>query len=335
MKKSMSIIIATAIATLGCTAAFAEQNILDKRQELISKLQKKDADKLEIGFFPYELEKKESFYWANDYLPLANYLSEETGYLVSLVPERRIDTFKNLIKAQRYKFIYVTSILAVSAQEIGYTPIVKFSNEVESVTMVKADSKYAKLEDLNGKHIAMKYNSLVGEIAKAKFKKTDLKISLLDSTSSKLQLVQKLDIGTIDAVVLRRTEVEDLMKEKPGKYKILNSNGTLPGFILLAHISATDSEVDKVKNAYLKIDGSQTDVMRGFGLTKSGKAFDDYNKDFLKEARSVLSTLEPDYGRYVYNPINNSYQEAFTLFVKHDSAESKPADKPVTKTDKK
>lgn len=335
MKKSV-LLVATAIAALGSSAVMAQQNILDTRQAVIERAQKKGADQLEIGFYPYEVEKKEAFYWANSYIPLANYLSEETGYLVSLVPERRIDTFKNLIKAQRYKFIYVTPILAVIAQEIGYTPLAKYDEDVESVFVVKADSKISKPEELSDKNLAWKYKGVVGDIANAYIKQNNIKANIITSEGTKLQLLKKLEIGTIDSLVLRKTEIEGVMKEKEGKFKVIGSAGKVPGFILMAHISATDAEVDKVKSAYFNINTDMKDVVKGFGLeegikgfeNKSGKIFADFNKDYLKETRKIQSLIEPDYGRYVYDPVKDTYKESYNLYVKTDAkpAETKPAE---------
>lgn len=334
MKKSVSVILAAAITTIFSANAMAAQNALEKRSEIIQSMKKKDANNIEIGFFPGKLERIESFYWANTYMPFANYLSNKTDNIVSLVPERKVSAFKNLIKAQRYKYIYVNPELAVMAQEIAYTPIARLSSDTESVAIVASDSSVQKSTDLSGKKVTLFNNSISTNLARAFFMKNDIKPNAQTGTTSVAIAMQKIDNKTTDAVVLDKREAEEIVAKSAGKYKILTSFGTAPTAIFMAHVSTPDTEVDRLKAALLELDGSSDDIRTSLNETKKGKLFEDYNKDYLKDVRAMLATIEPDYGRYVYNPVTNKYQEAYTLFIKAAPAAT-PDAKSTNNTNKK
>lgn len=334
MKKSSSVVLAAAIATLFSANVMAEQNALEHRADIIQTMKKKDVNSIEIGFFPGSLERVESFYWANTYMPLANYLSAKTDNLVALVPERKVSAFKNLIKAQRYKYIYVNPELAVMAQEIAYTPIVKFGNDIESVAVVASDSSMQSAGDLAGKKVTVFDNSLPTNMARAYFIKNDIKPTLQYGTSSVAVAMQKIENKSTDAVILNKTEADALVSKAAGKYKVLANFGTAPGFVFMAHVSTQDSEVERLKSALLALDGSDSQILKSLHETRTGKLFDDYNKDYLKDVRAMLAAVEPDYGRYVYNPVTNKYQEAYTLFVKTAPAAAVDT-KTTTNTNKK
>jgi ABC-type phosphate/phosphonate transport system substrate-binding protein len=156
MKKFMMGLVLTALST----AQLASADTFTDRRALLDKAKATGQKPIEVGFNPGNNGKKEElFFWTNKYWPLANNLTTQTGDNISFIPENDAPVLLNLVRSQKYKWLYVQPNIAVIAQEHGYTPLGYLNKEIESVFVVPAEGGISKTADLKGKNIATLVNS--------------------------------------------------------------------------------------------------------------------------------------------------------------------------------
>ena len=310
MKKFMMGLVLAALAT----AQLASADTFTDRRALLDKAKAAGNKAIEVGFNPGNNGKKdELFFWTNKYWPLANSLTTQTGESISFIPENDTKVLLNLVRSQKYKWLFVQPNVAVVAQEHGYTPLGYMNKEFESVFVV-AEGGPAKTADLKGKNIATLANSNDLRLAKyylhtenwdAKF----VEIGASDYGEVETQLVLK----KVDAIAVNRDTANQIIKRNKG-FKILATSGGVPRAVLLAHISVSNDQVERISGALLKVPGSAL-VPADLGFTATDTPFLAFNKDHLRYMRAALGYVEPDYGRSIYDPKVNKYiesQEAFT-----------------------
>lgn len=337
MKKTLALLVAMAL--LGANAYAAD--VFSERAAVVRKLKSNAHAPIEIGFYPGSNAKEELFYWSQRNLPFANYVSLRLDTLVTLIPETNISVLKNLIKAQRYKWLFVNPDLAVVAQEIAYTPIVKQSEDTESVLLVRPDSQIHKYLDLRGRRLGLVKNTSTATLALAKIADIKDRVDLVTTAVDQQSLLQTLDSGRADAIAIRKELANEAVKKNPTKYRLADSAGVVPGFVLLAHVSVSQDEVERMRSTFLSLRAEDSDVQeimsRNGENLKQGSYFVDWDRDYLKATRKALATVEPDYGRYLFDPMRGMYMEANKLFINTNTevvAPSKLEIAPTTKQTK-
>lgn len=281
---------------------------------------------IEIGYYPGSSTKDELFYWSQKYIPLARHLSSKSGSAITLVPEPNVQVLKNLIKGQRYRWMYINADLAVLAQEIAYTPVAKQSVDSEAVLVVRQDSPLNKYSDLSGKRLGLVKTTTIGTFARYKLTETKTNAEIVDVPQGQDYILQLLDLGRIDAAAVRKDFALDLNRRYPKRFRIADSAGEAPGFVLLAHMSVSNDEVERVRSGFLSLhseDPTAQKIMSMQGETATqGPYFVEWNRDFLKNTRKAVAAVEPDYGRFVFDPVNGEYTEAYKIFTS-ESLEAK------------
>ena len=311
MKKFMMglVLAATAIAQLASADTFTD------RRALLDKAKASGNKVIEIGFNPGNTAKKEElFFWSNRYWPLVNNLISQTGDNISIIPENDLSVLLNLVRSQRYKWLYVPSNIAVIAQEQGYTPLAYMNRETESVFVVPNEGM-TKTSDLKGKKIATLANSNDLRLAKyylytENLGATFIEIGSNDSAEVEFQLTQK----KVDAIAVSREIAMDIIKRTKDAYKILATSGGVPRTVLLAHVSVKSEEVNRISGAILKVPSTAMNAM-GLTFTESESGFSPFTKDHLRYMRAALGYVEPDYGRSIFDPKLNKYIESAQAFT--------------------
>ena len=318
MKK---LLIGAAVAAIAALQVVHAAEPFAERQALLQKLHEKGAKTIEIAFNPGSTQKNELFYWANKYWPLANEITAATQDIISLIPEENNDVLVNLIKLQRYKWIAAQPSIAVIAQEHGYTPLMYLNKEFESVFVVPVDGALNKTADLKGKKIATLDKSNDSRFAKYYLNSEGLDGVYVDVGSSGYpDVLAQLKNKKVDAVAVRREVAESFIasnKDKESgkeKFKILASAGTTPMLVVLAHVSVSDKEVNKITSALQNVN-NRTMATVGFKFNDNEAAFLPFTKDHLKYMRAALGFVEPDYGRFIYDPKTDKYLESHQLFT--------------------
>ena len=313
MKKIMMGLVIAVLAT----AQLANANTFMDRRALLDKTKSAGKKPIEIGYNSTTTgaNKEELFFWANKYWPMVNSMTAQTGDSLSLIPENDSRVLLNLVRAQRYKWLYVNPNIAVVAQEHGYTPLAYLNREFESVFVVPFDSPIKKTAELKGKNIATLANSNDMRLAKYYLHTEGWDAKFLEIGALGYAEVEALmSLKKVDAVAVNREFAVDMLKRNKDAYKILATAGGVPMSVLLAHVSVSDAEVERISGSMLKLPST---ILAAANMTfREGEApFLPFTADHLRYMRAALGFVEPDYGRSIYDPKVDKYIESPEAFT--------------------
>lgn len=313
MKKLMMGLVLAALAT----AQFANADTFTDRRALLDKARAAGNKPIEIGFNPSSTgsKKDELFFWTNKYWPVANAMTAQTGDSISFIPESDQTVLLNLVRAQRYKWLYVNPDVAVVAQEHGYTPMAYLNREFESVFVIAADSPIKKTSELKGKNIATLARSNDLRLARYYLHTENWDAKFIEvGASGYAEVEAQLNLKKVDAIAVSREMANDIMKRNKDSYKILATSGGVPSAVLLAHISVPDSDVQRITGSMLKVPTPALAPL-GYKFAEGETPFLPFTKDHLRYMRAALGYTEPDYGRSVFDPKVNKYVETSEAFT--------------------
>lgn len=320
MKKTLALLVTSALLTANVLAANTSKESTGETK----KVKSSEYAATEIGYYPGSTAKDELFYWSQKYLPFSRHLTASSGRTVTLVPEQNITVLKNLIKAQKYKWVYVNADVAVLAQEISYTPVLKSARDAESVLVVKPAASLNKFSDLSGKRIGLVKADSISTLARHRLLQSNTATTIVDAPQGHESLLQMLNLGRVDAIVLRKDIAMAAAKNHPTRYRVADSAGTIPNLVLLAHTSVSQDEVERVRAAFTSLraenPGDQKIMSHSGEHLKDGPFYVSWDRDFLKTARKALAAVEPDYGRYVFDPTRGTFSEAHKIFKETSGA---------------
>lgn len=315
MKKFMMSLVLVALTT----AQLASADTFTDRKALLEKAKASGVKPIEIGFNPgnntINGKKDELFFWTNKHWPLANSLIAQTGDSLSFIPENDLKILLNLVRAQKYKWLYVQPNIAVIAQEHGYTPVAYLNKETESVFVVPTEGGVAKTADLKGKKIASLANT--NDLRLAKYylhtENWDAKFTEIGA-SGYGEVESQLVLKKVDAIAVNRDVATDIIKRNNNAFKILATSGGVPRAVVLAHVSVENDEFSRIGGAFLKVPKT---AMAPAGLTfgESEAPFLAFTKDHLRYMRAALGYTESDYGRSIYDPKVDKYIESPAAFT--------------------
>lgn len=203
-------------------------------------------DGLTIGFYPSASGGAEAHSFISNYLPLANYLSKETGTLVTLVPERDLVLFAQRALDHQYPVLVINSIIAADAARAGYVPVASAKEFLTPAFVVRADSPLKTLNDLVGKPVAWVGTAQITMMAKAELSRIGLGGAVRAddvAAGGRAAAVGLLQTGVVDAALMRIGEAEAMSKD--GKYRILASSLGSPAAGVWVRKEYVDSPVIK------------------------------------------------------------------------------------------
>ncbi len=296
--RTLSLAIASALVLMS-NICFAYDPFVE-RTELLKTSKAKDA--ISIGIFPgtVSLDVADIYALMSRYIPLSNYLSKESGKLVSFVPEKNVQVFKRRVSEKQYPFVYCNAEIAVSAALAGYVPIAKRKDNIASVFVTKADSKLSKVEELKGKSVGVVEQAMVSTLAKYSIAKANLwgSVKLVDAGGTGTAgLLKFLDNGTAEVVVLRKETADEIIAKEPGKYRVAIAAEVAPGFILMARPGISVAERTSFARAFLDLtDASQRGQVVLAGLDGVSSRFEPAGTSDIEpmvKFLEILSPLEP------------------------------------------
>ncbi len=106
---------------------------------------------------------------AKDWTPILGFLEERTGLKLRFATTRNIPTYSSRLKTAKYDFAYVSPSDYVKYEdEDGYRAIARpRAVKLKGIVVVRKDSPYEKLEDLNNQSIAFPANAFAAEVIPA------------------------------------------------------------------------------------------------------------------------------------------------------------------------
>lgn len=242
----------------------------------------KMSEGLSVGFIVPSSKNQDVYTFQRDFTPLSDYLSDQSGVLVSLVPERVVDAFGHRIYRNEYSAIVIGPSLARVALLSGYTPVARGGDFVSPAFLVPVNSGIKELGDLKDRNIATVRASDAAIVGRWELLKRQIggsKFSYFNSSSDAARVLQS---GATEAVLLRTTEAAEmaLLKDAKGAqlFRVVNGTEEVPAVSMWVRHDAYDHSVTKaVGSAFSDLgdDGSAlkrkafAGYLRGFGVKDS------------------------------------------------------------------
>lgn len=238
---------------------------------------------MNVGFFVPPSSNQDVYQFQSNFVPLANHLTEQSGVLVSLIPERDASGFVRRIGDNQYSAIVIGPSLAHAALQSGYLPVARAGDFVSPGFLVPVDSRIKKIEDLAGKRIAtvrISDAATVGRWELLKRKIKDTKFEFFGATSEGPSV---LNSGAADAILVRSSEALQMAQTIKGadgklKYRAVIGTEEVPAvsmwvrhdtydFPLIRHLSETFRGFNDggTQSQKLAFEG----YVRGFGVRDS------------------------------------------------------------------
>ena len=281
----------------------AGSNALSVREQLGQKIKQE----VTIGFFPSATTEAGAYNFLRSFMPLSNHLSQGSGVLTSLIPERDVKVYASRIMEQRYPVIFVNAALADTALDAGYAPLVVGEEILTPGFLVQESSKYKKIEDIKGAKIAYTRNAQTSFLAFADLAQQGIAQSANQSTdvgaAGRKGALDLLNSGAADVAILRSAEAQKIAQESNGKLRFIGSSVSAPstgvwvrkdvvgtGLASALQASLLTVSPDATGSAKLASDGFSA----GFGVRGKFVAADDETKAMFASLFGKAKTSYPD-----------------------------------------
>ena len=214
-----------------------------------------------MGVFPgVESGELESFQILDRYLPLAQYLTAKGGVEVVLIPVKVPDAAMRRMAEGTggYKLFFGPPVFASNAiKRAKYLPLVVEKERIRGSFVVKADSPFKTLADIDAKTTRVALPSptlLLSILAKESLSQAKVVSGGTQHMASIQALMLALDNGATDVIVIRDRSAKRLLADNPGKHRIIGHTVDAPGFALIAHSSVPESLRAKLVQATIKLE---------------------------------------------------------------------------------
>jgi len=197
------------------------------------------------------------------YLPMAQYLSKETGAKIKFVPVRIPSmAMKSMADRNGYSLFFGPPVFAAKLLEKGYQPLVVEDAPIRGAFVVNAKSNLKKISDVNSNtKIATPPPELLLTI-EARNTLEKLGVSLREKnmrySASQDALLSEIAYGTSDIAVLRDIKASKVVADNPGKYRIIGYTESLPGFTLIGSKKLPADFLEKVRAAMVKLNNDNS-----------------------------------------------------------------------------
>jgi ABC-type phosphate/phosphonate transport system substrate-binding protein len=241
----------------------------------------KGGTAVNVGWYPSATGLQDVHLFMQNYLPLANYLSNRTGVIVTPVPERDVRAYRKRIAERQYPVIMIHGATALDAQRAGYVPVAAPQDPLAPGFVVKADSSIQTLADMRDKRIAWVGSAQITMHTQAELVRLGINASVKPvevGAGGRAAALGLLDSNNTDVAVLRVAEAEDAVKASGGKLKLAGKLEGAPAGGFWIRDDLVDSDFHKkLRDAMATINDSSSkekvtaieSFNRGFG-TRSG-----------------------------------------------------------------
>lgn len=260
-----------AMAVFSKTSVSSKQDVLSENVSMRAKY----GESINVGLYPSTNSASDAYTFQSNFLPLSSYLSAQTGYSVGLIPETNANFFIKRIVDNSYPAIVIGPSMALAAISAGYLPVARAGDFVTPGFLVPVGSPIKTLADLASKRIGTSLasdGSTVGQWELLKRKVAQVKYEYYSGTAQSLSI---LNSGAVDAVLLRSTDAEKIVKDtsengKP-RYRVMVGTEEVPAVSAWVRHDLYDFDVmQKLADALSSLSGGEAIKAKAFEGIKRG-----------------------------------------------------------------
>jgi phosphonate transport system substrate-binding protein len=210
------------------------------------------ADPLVFGVFPNMTAKQ----IVENYRPLTDALEKDLQRRVVVYSARDFKTFVERTRAGEYDILLTAPHLAwLARQDVGYRPLLKYTQPVRGLLVVKASSPFYAPDELRGHTIATADNLAVAVLAmESELTRVGLRRNVDYRTTdagTHNNAVTQLTNGRTDAAILGLHPYLLLPPDQRSQLRVLAETPPLSSLMFLTHPRMRDREAMAVRRALL------------------------------------------------------------------------------------
>ena len=224
-----------------------------ERQQLINKYG--NGAYLNIGWYAGVVEAADFLALMERYLPLSNYLTKKTKMLTIIITDKLDRDITQDAANNELDIVYTSAIYGSSLIEKGWIPLVGRRDPVNGVILSLANTTIKENKDLIGKKIFGAYGGTTTYSVKYSLKNAGLldKMHYIETRTDQNQLLQTLNTGIIDGIIVRDLVAERMIKQNPNKYKIVFKGQDGLGHMLFANPKLNKEKTDLFVKAIMEL----------------------------------------------------------------------------------
>ncbi len=192
--------------------------------------------------------------------PIVEDLQRRTGLRLNLVTSLSVGEYERDVRQGNFDFVYMNPYLVLQvAATPGYVPLIRDQRPLRGILVVRKDSPYQKVEDLQGKTIAVPSWTALGAslLLRAELDRTfRVKMRAIDAkTHSSVFLHVLNDLADAGGAVQKT-----LAEQEPavqGALRVLHSTQEVPSHPLAAHGRVPPLVRDKIRQAFIDMASSE------------------------------------------------------------------------------
>lgn len=268
-------------------------------QSYENKINQIDHDHIHFGFDLRSSPQED----LAQYLPLMNYLTQETGYKFKLAITPKNSSILNELKQNNIQLAAMGAVNVIRAEEAGLASILvqglNHQNKAtyQSMFIVPIESKIYSIQDIKGKSLAFgDKNSTQGHlIPRIVLQKYNIKLSDLnkfDYFGSHQRCAEAVVSGDYEVCALQDQLAKDLAKR--GLIRIIYASQDYPSSGIVFSHQLPIEMVQKIQNALLKFkpNGKHKKGLYNWNKTEMPNGFVEPDKNSYRELREWLIKLE-------------------------------------------
>lgn len=222
-----------------------------------------DAPPLLMGVFPSTTAKQ----IVETYRPLANALEKTLQRRIEIYTAPNFKTFIERTRQGEYDLLLTAPHLAwLARQDAGYQPLLKYTQPVRGLLVVKSTSPYRDVAELRGRSIAIADALAVIVLAmQDELTKDGLKPNIDYRTieaGTHINAAMQIINGRADAAMIGLLPYKQMPPDLHSQLRVLRETPPLSSLTFLTHPRLHDAEVAMIRNTLLN-----------FATTPAGQAF--------------------------------------------------------------
>jgi hypothetical protein len=161
-----------------------------------------------------------------NYLPVANFLSERFGQLLVPAYEGDLTRLREAITSRRYPIVHASVLMFDDLRRAGYITVAMNNPGVGAAFVVRTKSPIKRIAQLSGHSIAMDASGPISAAALAAIRAEGLDdtVRLVEASGPIVaQVLPRVLDGSVDAGIVSTPDVAAIERVRPGAVRILNT----------------------------------------------------------------------------------------------------------------
>ncbi len=192
--------------------------------------------------------------------PIVDELQRRTGSQFQLVTALSVNDYEREVRLGQYDFVYMNPYLVPQvASAPGYLPLVRDQKPLHGILVVRQDSPYRRVEDLQGKQLAVPSKAALGAslLLRAELERSHrVTLQVVDAKTHSSVFLHVIN-GLTDAGGSVQKALAEQSPQVRDALRVLHTTEAAPSHALAAHPRVPAALREKVRRAFIDLSASE------------------------------------------------------------------------------